>query len=151
MKKMFLRVMALLLVVVIAISAFASCGSNEDSKEQNNGTQNEKEEVDNSEKTPDDESTSDESASDESESNSESISEDVGEEELEFVLLEDGTYRVKVGNARHLSRIVIPPEYNGKPVTSIGEYAFAYCYEMISIDIPDSVTSIGENAFLGGG
>ena len=32
-------------------------------------------------------------------------------------------------------------------VTSIGEYAFAYCSGLTSITIPDSVTSIGEYAF----
>jgi hypothetical protein len=34
-------------------------------------------------------------------------------------------------------------------VTSIGDYAFAGCYNLQSIDIPASVTSIGENAFTG--
>ena len=32
-------------------------------------------------------------------------------------------------------------------VTSIGNSAFAYCRGLISITIPDSVTSIGEWAF----
>ena len=31
--------------------------------------------------------------------------------------------------------------------TSIGDYAFAYCYGLTSIIIPDSVTSIGDSAF----
>ena len=34
-------------------------------------------------------------------------------------------------------------------VTSIGERAFAFCYGLTDIDIPSSVTSIGEGAFQG--
>ncbi len=42
--------------------------------------------------------------------------------------------------------IVIPSTYNGKPVTEIGESAFANTY-ITSIKIPDSVTVIGDFAF----
>ena len=34
-------------------------------------------------------------------------------------------------------------------MTSIGDYAFYYCYSLTSITIPDSVTSIGYYAFSG--
>ena len=35
----------------------------------------------------------------------------------------------------------------GDGVTSIGDYAFSYCYSLASITLPDGVTSIGTNAF----
>ena len=44
--------------------------------------------------------------------------------------------------------VEIPSEIDGKPVTRIGECAFSEdCAGLTAIDIPDSVTSIGEGAF----
>jgi hypothetical protein len=45
--------------------------------------------------------------------------------------------------------LVIPPSYNGKPVTAIGDGAFWGCSSLTSVTIPDSVTSIGYGAFYG--
>ena len=45
--------------------------------------------------------------------------------------------------------MAIPSTYEGKPVTSIGMFAFAYCSSLTSVTIPDSVTSIGIWAFRG--
>ncbi len=50
------------------------------------------------------------------------------------------------GNATTLA---IPAEYEGYPVTSIGEGAFYYAVSLTSVTIPDSVTSIGAYAFTG--
>ena len=44
--------------------------------------------------------------------------------------------------------VVIPETYEGLPVMSIGQDAFAGCTGMTSVTIPDSVTSIGRTAFL---
>lgn len=41
----------------------------------------------------------------------------------------------------------IPREYDGKPVTSIGNYAFYNCESLESVIIPNTVTSIGNYAF----
>ena len=43
--------------------------------------------------------------------------------------------------------IVIPSEYNGKPVTEIAWYAFKECESIVSVVIPDGVTTIGYQAF----
>jgi BspA type Leucine rich repeat region (6 copies) len=44
--------------------------------------------------------------------------------------------------------VVIPPEIDNKPVTTIGQLAFNYC-SLTSVSIPNSVTSIGYGAFNG--
>ena len=39
--------------------------------------------------------------------------------------------------------LAIPSTYEGKPVTSIGDWAFYGCTKLTSVTIPDSVTGIG--------
>ena len=69
-------------------------------------------------------------------------------EGLEFEQNEDGdSYTVSsIGTCADLD-VVIPPSYNGKPVTAIGRKAFHACTNLTSVTIPDSVTVIGEYAF----
>ena len=45
-------------------------------------------------------------------------------------------------------KIIIPSEYKGKPVTSIGKHAFSSRLFTHTITIPDSVTEIGDEAFF---
>lgn len=85
----------------------------------------------------------------------------------------DGESYAVVGINTNDTDIVIPGEYNGKPVTAIsgnggggaffytpitsvfipdsilniGSTAFAQCFSLTSVNIPDSVTEIGEGAF----
>ena len=68
---------------------------------------------------------------------------------MKFVLV-DGTYTVSKykGNDKV---VVIPSEYRGIPVTSIGEGAFSGCRSLASVTIPEGVTSIEKSAFFGCG
>ncbi len=73
-----------------------------------------------------------------------------GESDLTFSLNDDGeSYSVSGCNSSARGALTIPSVYNGKPVTSIGSYAFYYCTGLTSITIPDSVTNIGDYAFSG--
>ena len=72
---------------------------------------------------------------------------DTPTEDLEFHLLDDGTYGVSAGDAKDFEKIVIPATYNDKAVTKIMDKAFFQAGNIKSITVPDSVTSIGEYAF----
>ena len=61
---------------------------------------------------------------------------------------DESTYAVMAyqGNEEH---VVIPPEYGGKPVTILFDKLFAGHSEIKSIEIPDTVTDLGEFLFDG--
>lgn len=66
---------------------------------------------------------------------------------LAYTLIDNGThYEVSVCASTDTD-IVIPSSYKGKPVTSIGDYAFFCCDKVETIVVPDSVTNIGDYAF----
>lgn len=67
-------------------------------------------------------------------------------EGLAFTLKDDGTYEVYGLGECTDADVVIPATYNGKPVTSIGEFALCERHSLTSITIPNSVTSIGHYA-----
>lgn len=70
-----------------------------------------------------------------------------GTKGLEFELLPDGTYGVRMGTTQNLEKITIPESHNGKKVTQILYGAFENATNLKSITIPDSVTSLGNNVF----
>jgi len=67
---------------------------------------------------------------------------------LAYTLSDDSTYYIVTGIGTCTDTdIVIPDTYEGLPVTSIGDRAFADCSSLTEIVIPNSVTSIGYRAF----
>ena len=72
------------------------------------------------------------------------------EADLSFQLRFDGkSYSVESCNKDISGDLVIPATYNGKPVTGIGQSAFASCTGLTGVTIPSSVTDIGFYAFNG--
>ena len=69
-------------------------------------------------------------------------------EGLTYSLNSDGNgYKVTGIGTCTDKELIIPSEYNAKPVTSIGNEAFSRCTGLMSVTIPDSVKSIGDDAF----
>ncbi len=68
---------------------------------------------------------------------------------LSFELKDDGTYSIKGIGAFIGNDLIIPSDYWGIPITEIGASAFKNYTGLTSIEIPDSVTSIGDYAFSG--
>lgn len=92
----------------------------------------------------------------ESESENETTSERDSESEsdipysdgLEYKLNSDGnSYTVTDVGTFTGTKLNIPNEYNGKPVTNIGEYAFYGCSELTSVTISNRIISVGKSAF----
>lgn len=73
-----------------------------------------------------------------------------GNECLVFETLADGSLQVSADSSKEIpEEIVIPSEYEGKPVTAVKAQGFALnrAEGLERIVIPEGVTSIGENAF----
>ncbi len=70
-----------------------------------------------------------------------------GSEGLEYHLKSDGTYSVAWGSTNQLDKIVIPKMYNGKLVTEIEPRGMISPWKAKEVIIPDSITTISENAF----
>ena len=61
---------------------------------------------------------------------------------------DESTCYVSGHETNYSTTITIPEVYEGRTVTSIGNYAFDGCNDLTSVTIPNSVTSFGEGAFI---
>lgn len=68
---------------------------------------------------------------------------------LSFTLQADGTYAVRAQSNRFGGRksLVIPAEWEGKPVTAIAASGFRELSRLQSVSLPESLRSIGDLAF----
>ena len=71
-------------------------------------------------------------------------------DKLQFRLYED-KYFVSASSTTIKGEVVIPKTYNGKPVFAIDYQGFKNCSSITSVEIPDSIVSIREDAFWGCG
>ena len=70
-----------------------------------------------------------------------------GSEGLAFTLNNDEeSYSVSLGDCTDTD-VLIPSTYKGLPVTYIADWAFCGSSTMMSITIPNSIVSIGDQAF----
>ncbi|MBP0961192.1 MAG: leucine-rich repeat protein [Oscillospiraceae bacterium] len=68
---------------------------------------------------------------------------------LDFYYCEDlGGYAVSCTD-KTVESVTIPAEVNGVPVTALRGGAFSECTNLKTIEIPDSVVSVGDDAFFG--
>ena len=64
------------------------------------------------------------------------------------VLPEDGSATITGYTEEPSSHLEIPSELDGYVVIGIGDSVFFECFKLTSVNIPDSVTSIGEDVLL---
>ena len=68
---------------------------------------------------------------------------------LQYTLINNNTEYEVSGYEGTATEIVIPSEYNGKPVTSIGDSAFINRESLIKISLSNNITNIGSYTFFG--
>ncbi len=64
-----------------------------------------------------------------------------------YQLSADRSYAIVTGYSGSNRRVRIMPEYEGVPVTHIGNAAFKDCWELFSVSLTDNITYIGNEAF----
>lgn len=68
---------------------------------------------------------------------------------FEFTYIQEtDSYSIKAKSKGNLpNEISLPDSFNGKAITSIGDWAFFNYNSLTNVEIPDSITSIGNSAF----
>ncbi len=69
------------------------------------------------------------------------------EYELKFSLINSNREYAVSGYTGTPINVIIPTEYEGKPVTSIADSAFYFCKTIKTLTIPNSVKSLGQSSF----
>ena len=65
-----------------------------------------------------------------------------------FTLKVDDTYEISAKNVDKIPKdVVLPSNYEGKPVTSIGDNGFSGAYKLTTIKIPNTIKTIGVCSF----
>ena len=125
-----------LLLLVLTLSVLVACGA--DSEETNASTHD----------VPNDTAGSNQSGSTTAPTQQTTVAPVVTSEGLQYTLTEskDAYVLAGIGTCTDTD-IVIPAEYNGLPVTEIGEEAFCANKEIRSVVMPDTITVIHDNAF----
>ena len=72
----------------------------------------------------------------------------VGYTNVEYTLASNGLSYYVSGYKEGISKAIILSEYNGLPVTEIGDGAFQSCPTLTTVEIPNSVSTIGIGAFV---
>ena len=157
MKKI-IRILAVLLAALLAVAVLASCDkkagpAEAESKKGTEAAKPSREEVTEATKPGSAEATKPAGAGNEETTKpagagGEEVTPPSGSEGLEYYPLPNGTYAVSGGMTKYLTEISIPATHNGKAVTVITERAFQKFPNLKKITIPNSVTSIGDSAFV---
>ena len=70
-----------------------------------------------------------------------------GQDLFQYSVNPDGTAVITGITDEDIEVMEIPAELDGHPVTSIGDFAFGHCWNLVSVTIPDGIVSIGAMVF----
>ena len=70
-----------------------------------------------------------------------------GKNLFQYSVNPDGTAVITGITEEDIEVMEIPAELDGHPVTSIGDFAFGNCWNLVSVTVPDGIVSIGAMAF----
>ena len=81
-------------------------------------------------------------------SSTSSISTSISDSKLKYTLLPNNTYSISLGENKE-ETVIVPETYNGVRVTEVEKEGFANDNKLKFINLPSTITKIGESAFKG--